>query len=86
MTGSGFAIAESIVFILMLFCPRSVIFCRSDRPRPIDAGLKTVRTNPLRNTTRKRATKPCLFCPPHPFGGAAFITGIVIAAASLFGG
>ena len=30
MTGSGFAIAKSIVFILMLFCPRSVIFCRSD--------------------------------------------------------
>ena len=23
MTGSGFAIAESIVFILMLFCPRN---------------------------------------------------------------
>ena len=66
MTGSGFAIAEPIVFILMLFCPRSVIFCRSDRPRPIEAGLKTVRTNPLRNTTRKRATKPCLFCQPHP--------------------
>ena len=41
MTGSGFAIAESIVFILMLFCPRSVIFCRSDRPRAIDAEAST---------------------------------------------
>ena len=30
MTGSGFAIAELIVFILMLFSPPSVIFCRSD--------------------------------------------------------
>jgi len=41
MTGSGFAIAESIVFILMLFCPRSVIFCRSDRPRAINAEAST---------------------------------------------
>jgi hypothetical protein len=27
---------------------------------------KPVRTNPLRNTTRKRATKTCLFCATHP--------------------
>jgi len=33
------------------------------RPRPIDAGLKTVRTNPLRNTTRNKAL---IFCHPHP--------------------
>jgi hypothetical protein len=39
MTASGFAIAELIVFILVLFLSSpSVIFCRSDRPRPIDAG------------------------------------------------
>ena len=57
MTGSGFAIAESIVFILMLFCPRSVIFCRSDRPRPIDAGGID-----FRESGDRRGAKKARFC------------------------